>query len=135
MIIDNETIEILIKMIKQNSQYRCKSIMEPQYDFYKMMHIMIDFNGIEYELFPVDEDWDINLRMLFSGRSLIEIKNALMNSMNLTVYCPFSVRKEFYSAELNDFLEKMIMKAQIVDLTNKVNVLVDLCVCAGVVCK
>jgi len=132
-IINECDLIILIKILKQSGKYKCQSVMGPMYDFHKMMHIMIDINDTEYELFPSDENLDNYLKILFSKKSASDIKKILINSMDLTVFCPYSETKKFYSEELNYFLDNLILRTTVDDLNQKVNILIDACIFMGIV--
>ena len=145
IIIDNESMEMLFELLISNCTFMIEDRRGVFWDEHYIKNIIIKFNNIEYELFPKinisrisekneDEKEKIieHLNKLLYNRSLFDIQFALKNSIDKTDYqsklrdhgklVPSS---NIYSFNVENYFDKVIMKAELKNLTNKVNDLSD----------
>lgn len=146
MIIDNESMQMLIELLMNNCIFMIEDKRSAYHHNYYIRNIIIKFNNIEYELFPrinisnplmgknEDEKEKIieYVKKLLCNRSLIDIQFALKNYVDRTNYRSkmrdhgkLVPPSDIYSSNVNNYLDKVIMKAELKILTNKINDLSD----------
>jgi len=90
-------------------------------------YVRVYFDNEEYEIFPKNSDSVTNIKNIFRNRSLLEVKNALSDTGF------FDVKDFFFSTIItilderskNSFLMIDSLSKKIDDLSDKVNILVD----------
>src|SRR6266567_5028620 len=135
MIINNETAETLIRLLMENCTFMIKDKRSVYHDDHYIKHIIVSFDNIEYELFPEINVSDEksggiiieHLKKLLNERSLIDIQSSLKNNNDKTKYYSFKrdhgeivPPSNTYSFEVDNYLERVIMKAELKNLTTNV---------------
>lgn len=140
MIINNEIMNTLALLLQESGTFLVNKGRGPVFDEYYVKNIIVKFDGIEQELFPTldtldDQSSEIimeHLKKIFSGRSLIDIRNALKNSIDKTDYNSYLDRHDYlsphsclYCLNIDNYLGRVIVEAELKILINKVNDLSD----------